>query len=278
MLTGPFLPEKWLGATNNFYNSKIVLLGLGFDTTASNKAGARFAPAQIRLESMGLEEFSPLFGKELGDVKFFDAGDLELPFGNAARALEIIKRNTNEILSCGKKILGVGGEHLVTLGEVSSYAKKFNNLAIVQFDAHADLRDEYLGESLTHAGVMKKIADITGFENILQVGIRSGLKEEFELMEKHSTLAHDFSDLERFKDKEIFVTIDLDVLDPSIMSGTGTPEAGGLTYKELEGWIYALRDYNIVGADVVELSPDYDPSKSSTACACKVIREMLMIL
>jgi len=124
-------------------------LGLGFDCTASNKAGARFAPAQIRLESQGIEEYSPLFDLELEDVKFFDAGDLELPFGSAKRAIEIIKNNTKDILACGKKILGVGGEHLVTLGEIQAYNEKYDNLALVHFDAHTDLRDEYLGEELS---------------------------------------------------------------------------------------------------------------------------------
>lgn len=278
MLTGPFLPEKWLGATQNYNEAKIVIMGLGFDCTTSNKPGARFAPSQIRLESQGIEEYSPLFDKEFDEIKFFDAGDLELPFGNAQRSIKIIKQNTMDVLADGKKFFGIGGEHLVTLGEIQAYNEKFKDLAVIQFDAHTDLRNEYLGENLTHAGVMKKIADIIGFENILQIGIRSGLKEEFELMKKHNTLATSESDLERFKNKNIFVTIDLDVLDPSIMSGTGTPEAGGLTYKELENWIFALRNFNIIGADVVELSPDYDPSKSSTATACKIIREMLMIL
>lgn len=288
MLTGPFISEKWLGATDNFDEAKIVLMGLGFDCTASNKAGARFAPAQIRLESLGIEEYSPLFNSELENVKFFDAGDLELPFGNAQRSLEIIKKNTADVLAGGKKFFGVGGEHLVTLGEIQAYSEKFQNLAVIHFDAHTDLRDEYLGESLTHAGVMKKIADIIGFENILQIGIRSGLKEEFELMKKHGTLApgagFGFSreervkTLEKFKGKSVFVTVDLDVLDPSIMSGTGTPEAGGFSYREFEQWLFALKELNVVGADVVELAPDYDPSKASTATACKVVREILMIL
>ena len=125
---------------------------------------------------------------------------------------------------------------------------------------------------------MYQIAQLIGYENIAQIGIRSGEKEEFELMKKYSTQIYKPEELSRFKNKDIFVTIDLDVLDPSIMSGTGTPEAGGLNYKELMEWILELKNYNVIGADIVELAPDLDPTKVSTATACKVIREVLNIL
>lgn len=278
MLSGPFLEKNFIGATDNFDNSKIVMLGMPFDGTCTNRPGARFAPQQIRLESVGIEEYSTYFNTNLSDLNFYDAGELELPFGAPKKALDIIEKNTKEIYSLNKKILGIGGEHLVTLGTIKGLLNHHKDIAVVQFDAHTDLRAQYLDIELTHSGVMLQIAKLIGFENIMQIGIRSGEKEEFELMKKHSTQAFDPSELKKFKDKKIFVTIDLDVLDPSIMSGTGTPEAGGLTYKELMSWIVELKKYNIIGADVVELAPDYDITKVSTATACKLIREVLNIL
>ncbi len=278
ILNGPFLSKDFIGANEDFNSSKIVMMGMPYDGTTTNRPGTRFAPQQIRLESIGIETYSPIFDKDLEDCNFYDAGDLELPFGNAKRVLDIIKENTECIYKNGKKILGIGGEHLVTLAEIQALQKFYNNIAVIQFDAHTDLREEYLGENLTHSGVMKQIGKIIGFENIAQIGIRSGEKEEFEIMKQYSTQKFSHSELDKFKDKNIFITIDLDVLDPSVMSGVGTPEAGGLSYMELIGWLKYLKDFNIIGMDVVELAPDIDTSKNSTALACKLIRECLMIL
>lgn len=278
MLKGPFLSKDFIGAAKDFNHADIVMLGMPYDGTVTNRPGTRFAPQAIRLESIGIETYSPIFNKDLEDCNFYDIGDLELPFGNATRALDIIEENTKQIYSMNKKMLGIGGEHLVTLAEIKAISKYYNNLAVIQFDAHTDLREEYLGETLTHSGVMKQIAKIIGFDNIAQIGIRSGEKEEFELIKTHSTLKTSHNELDKFKNKNIFITIDLDVLDPSAMSGVGTPEAGGLSYKELLGWLKYLKDFNIVGIDVVELAPDIDQTKNSTATACKLIRECLMLL
>lgn len=279
MLKGPFLSKDFIGASENFNNTKTVLMGMPFDGTTTNRPGTRFAPQAIRLESIGIETYSPIFNKDLEDCKFYDAGDLDLPFGNTRRVLDIIKENTVQIYDAGKKILGIGGEHLVTLAEIEALQRFYNNIAVIQFDAHTDLRDEYLGEKLTHSGVMKQIGNLIGFENIAQIGIRSGEKEEFELMKTHSTLKFQYDELDKFKNKNLFVTIDLDVLDPGIMSGVGTPEAGGMSYNELLGWLkYLSTDFNIIGMDVVELAPDIDTTKNSTATACKLIRECLMML
>ena len=157
-------------------------------------------------------------------------------------------------------------------------SKYIDNLAIVHFDAHTDLREEYLGEPLSHSAVIRHSAEIVGFENLKQIGIRSGMKEEFELMKKYGTLIHEHSELDCFKNKNIFVTVDLDVLDTSIMPGTGTPEVGGLNFNQLVDWFKYLSNFNIIGADVVELAPDYDASGASTAVATKVIRELLMAM
>ena len=278
MLTGPFLDRNWMGENKNYDSADIVMLGLPFDGTVSYRPGSRFAPEQIRLASWGLEEYSPYFNKHLEDCNFHDAGDLEFPLGNTQGSLNLIEKNVKEIYKDGKRVFGIGGEHLVTLPEIQAISEFYNNLAIVHFDAHTDLREEYLGEKLSHSAVIRHSADIIGFENLKQIGIRSGMKEEFELMKKHGTLIHEHHELDCLKSKNIFVTVDLDVLDTSIMPGTGTPEAGGLTFKKLVNWFKYLSNFNIVGADVVELAPDYDASGVSTAVATKVIRELLMAM
>ncbi len=278
MLTGPFLDRNWMGQNPDFRTSNIVMLGMPFDGTVSYRSGSRFAPEQIRLASWGLEEYSPRFDKHLENVNFHDAGDLELPLGNTYKSLEVIEKNVEDIYKLGKRVFGIGGEHLVTLPEIKAVSKFCDNLAVVHFDAHTDLREEYLGEEMSHSAVIRHISKIVGAENIKQIGIRSGMKEEWKFMKEYGTLIHEYKELDVLKDKKIFVTVDLDVLDPSVMSGTGTPEAGGFTFNQLIDWFDYLRKFDIIGADVVELAPDYDTSGVSTAVATKVIRELLMIM
>lgn len=278
MLKGPFLDRNWMGQKENYASSDIVMLGMPFDGTVSYRSGSRFAPEQIRLASWGLEEYSPRFDKHLEDVNFHDAGDLEFPLGNTYKSLDLIEENVEQIYKDGKRVFGIGGEHLVTLPEIKAVAKFHKDLAIVHFDAHTDLREEYLGEEMSHSAVIRHASKIVGPENLKQIGIRSGMKEEWEFMKKHNTLIHKYSELDELKGKKIFVTVDLDCLDPSVMPGTGTPESGGMQFNELMGWFEYLKNFDIVGADVVELAPDYDASGVSTAVATKVIRELLMVM
>ncbi len=278
MLRGPFLDRNWMGENKDYISSDIIMMGLPFDGTVSYRPGSRFAPEQIRLASWGLEEYSPYFDKHLEDCNFHDAGDLELPLGNTVKSLQIIEQNTEDIYKDGKRIFGIGGEHLVTYPEIKAVQKFYKDIAIVHFDAHTDLREEYLGESLSHSAVIMHCGKLIGFDNIKQIGIRSGTKPEFELMKKYNTQAFKYEDLDVLRDKNIFVTVDLDVLDTSVMPGTGTPETGGLTFNMLVDWFKYLSDFNIIGADVVELAPDYDASGASTAVATKVIRELLMTM
>ncbi len=267
-----------MGQNEDYKSSDIVMLGMPFDGTVSYRPGSRFAPEMIRLASWGLETYSPYFDRDLDDVNFHDIGDLDFPLGNTYKSLDLIEQNVAQIYKDGKKVFGVGGEHLVTLPTIKAIAKHFDNLAVVHFDAHTDLRKKYLGEEMSHSAVIYHIGEIIGFENIKQVGIRSGMKEEFDLMKKHNTLLDSPEKLQQLKGKNVFVTLDLDVLDPSIMSGTGTPEAGGFTFNELIDWFKGLKGLNIIGADVVELAPHYDASGVSTAVATKVIRELLMCM
>ena len=279
MLKGPFLDRNWMGQNPDYNSSDIVMLGLPFDGTVSYRSGSRFAPEQIRLASWGLEEYSPRFDKELSECNFHDAGDLEFPLGNTKGSLNIIKKNVEEIYKDGKHVLGIGGEHLVTYPEIEAISEFYGkDLALLHFDAHTDLREEYLGEELSHSAVIRLCTKYIDPKNIKQVGIRSGMKEEWEYMKVNGTLAETYSDLDSLKNKKVFVTVDLDVLDPSVMSGTGTPESGGMSFNELMGWFEYIKDFDIIGGDVVELAPDYDNSGCSTAVASKVIRELLMIM
>ena len=278
MLKGPFLDRNWMGQNEDYASSDIVMLGMPFDGTVSYRSGSRFAPEQIRLASWGLEDYSPRFDKHLEDVNFHDVGDLEFPLGNTYKSLDLIEENVEQIYKDGKRVFGIGGEHLVTLPEIKAVAKFHKDLAIVHFDAHTDLREEYLGEEMSHSAVIRHASKIVGPENLKQIGIRSGMKEEWEFMKKHNTLIHEYSGLDELKGKKIFVTVDLDCLDPSVMPGTGTPESGGMQFNELMGWFEYLKNFDIVGADVVELAPDYDASGVSTAVATKVIRELLMVM
>ena len=277
-MLGPFLSRYWIGSLENYNEADIVMIGLPFDGTCSYRPGSRFAPERLRLASWGLEDYSPVYDRHLEDVKFYDAGELEFPLGNTQKSLDVIEENARQIYSDNKKYLGIGGEHLVTLPAVKACKDKYDNLTVIHFDAHTDLREDYLGEKLSHASVMRRIGEIIGFENIKQIGIRSGLKEEFELMKKYNTLVRGSKDLDKIRNKKIFLSIDVDVLDPSVMPGTGTPEPDGLLYRELAEWIKYLQDFDIVGADVVELAPDYDKSEVSTAVVTKIIRDVLMIL
>ncbi|MDO6994141.1 agmatinase [Brachyspira innocens] len=276
-------PNIFMALDSNFEESNIVVFGAPYDGTVSYRPGTRFAPNAIRVESFGIETYSPYQEKDLEDLKVFDYGDLELPMGNREKALDIIYQTSKKIVESNKIPFMIGGEHLVTLPAFKAVFEKYNDIVLIQFDAHADLRDNYLGEGLSHACVMQRCYQIMKSKELYQFGIRSMTKEEHEFAKKHTILekfsANTVSEAkEKIKDKPVYITIDLDVLDPSIFSGTGTPEAGGLTYKELQKAILDMRGLKIVGADVNELSPDYDSSKVSTITACKVIREMLMII
>jgi agmatinase len=275
--------HTFIGCDSEYEESKIVLFGAPFDSTTSYRPGTRFASSAIRNESFGIETYSPYVDKDLTDYKIFDGGDLELTFGNPKRALEDIKDFTSQVIKDGKIPFMIGGEHLVTLGAVSAAVKAYEDLHIIHFDAHADLRDDYLGETLSHASVMRRCWDLVGDNKIFQFGIRSGDREEFRWGKDHvKTTKFTFEGLEEvtesLKGKPVYFTIDLDVLDPSAFPGTGTPEAGGVTFLDLLNAVKKVSKLNIVGLDMNELSPVYDQSGASTALACKLVREILLLL
>ena len=273
--------HTFIGCDCEYDEAKIVIFGSPYDSTTSFRPGTRFGPSAMRNESFGIETYSPYQDKDLLDTKIFDSGDLELIFGTPQKALADIKATTKEILDDGKIPCMLGGEHLVTLGAVEAVYDKYKNLHIVHFDAHADLREDYLGERFSHACVMHRCHDIVGDNKIFQFGIRSGEREEFQFAKEHTFMnKFNFDGLKDIVDKlgdaPVYFTLDLDVLDPSQFPGTGTPEAGGVIFMELMEAIKEVSRLNIVGFDVNELCPVYDQSGASTALACKLLREILL--
>ena len=277
--------ETFIGCDSSYRAASIVLYGAPYDSTTSYRPGARFGPAAIRHESYGLETYSPYQNADLTDFDIFDSGDLELCFGSSESALADIQSRAAEILHDGKFPLLLGGEHLVTLGAVRAMVEKYPDLHIVHFDAHADLRDDYLGAKLSHACVLRRCHDLIGDGRIHQFCIRSGDRTEFEFAAAHTEMhKFDFTGLAQLTEQlcaskvPVYLTIDLDCLDPSCFPGTGTPEAGGVSFLQLLEAIRTVTKANIVGADLNELAPTLDTTGVSTATACKVLRELLIAL
>lgn len=274
--------ETFLACDADYSDAKTVLSGAPFDSTTSYRPGTRFGSSSIRHESYGLESYSPYQDRDLLDCAVFDSGDMELSFGGPEAALADIEARTAQILCDGKRPFLLGGEHLVTLGAVRAATVQYPELAVLHFDAHADLRGEYLGVSLSHACVMRRCWELTGDDRIFQFGIRSGDREEFRWGNQHViTRRFDFDGLDsvlsHLAERPVYFTVDLDVMDPSVFPGTGTPEPGGVTFDALRQAVTAVcSTANVIGCDVCELSPHYDLSGSSTAAACKIVREMLL--
>ncbi len=269
----------------SYEESQAVLYGMPMDWTVSYRPGSRFGPARIREVSIGLEEYSFYLDRELDDVKYFDAGDIPLPFGNAQRSLDIIEEYIDGLLADGKIPFGMGGEHLVSWPVMKAIYKKYPDLAIIHMDAHTDLREEYEGEPLSHSTPIRKIAEHIGPKNVYSFGIRSGMKEELEWAKKNGMHISKFDVHEPIKKilpqlagRPVYVTIDIDVLDPAHAPGTGTVDAGGITSRELLATIHeiARSEVNVVGADLVEVAPIYDHSEQTANTASKIIREMLL--
>ena len=276
--------ETFLECTADAQEAKIVLFGAPFDGTTSYRPGTRFGSGAIRRESYGIESYSPYQDGDLLDGRVLDCGDLELPIGNAEKALAAIQAMEEEILSAGKLPFMLGGEHLVTLGAFRAAVKKYPGIHIIHFDAHADLREDYLGMPLSHACVLRRCWELAGDGKIFQFGIRSGDRKEFEWGKDHVTTQKFSFDgleetLELLRGKPVYFTVDLDVMDPSVFPGTGTPEPGGVSFDELRKAVTLVCSRaEVMACDVNELSPHYDQSGVSTMAAGKIVREMLLAL
>lgn len=276
------ISNAFIGCDTPFAEADTVLFGAPFDGTTSFRPGTRFGPAAMRQDSDGIETYSPYLDGDLTDLAVCDSGDLELPFGRPERVLQLIEERATAILQAGKRPTMIGGEHLVTLGAFRAALAAYPDIHVIHFDAHADLREDYLGESLSHATVMRRIYDLVGDGRIHQFGIRSGDRSEWDFARAGHTDFHPFTVvalaavLASLGDTPLYVSIDLDVFDPSLFPGTGTPEAGGIFWPAMAGAMNSLRKGHIVASDINELSPHYDASGVSTAVACKTLRELLI--
>lgn len=275
--------STFVGCDADPCDAHVVIFGAPFDSTTSFRPGARFGPSAIRAESMGLETYSPYLDADLADCRVADIGDLDLPFGSAVRALEMIEEAAAEVIAARAVPLMLGGEHLVTLGAVRAAVKRWPGLHVVHFDAHADLRDTYMGEANSHATVMRRVHELVGDGRVHQFCIRSGEREEFAFAAAHTDMtrydtagAAELAGRLASEGVPVYLTIDLDCLDPSVLPGTGTPEAGGVTFDELRRAVAAVCGARVVAADAVELAPHIDATGASTAVACKLVREMLI--
>ncbi len=279
--------NTFMGMDASYDESDVVVYGVGFDGTTSNRPGTRFASSSMRPEFYGLETYSPILDLDLEDFKICDIGDLELSVGNTDKVLDEIYQSTKKIVNDNKIPFMIGGEHLVTLPAFRAIYDKYEDVYVLHFDAHTDLREEYNNNKNSHATVIKRVWDLVGDNRIYQFGIRSGTKEEFDFALKENHTYMEVGSINTFEEivgklngKNIYLTIDLDVLDPSIFPGTGTPEPGGITYREFQDVFNILKNanINIVGCDIVELSPDYDNTNVSTITACKILRELVLII
>ena len=275
--------ETFIACESSYEEAQTVLFGAPYDSTTSYRPGTRFASRAIRSESFGLETYSPYQDKDLEEIQVFDSGDLELSFGRVDLALADIKARTQTILADNKRPFMIDGEHLVTLPAVEATFEKYPDLQVIQFDAHTDLREAYLDAKLSHATVIRRIHDFLGDGKIHQFGIRSGDRAEFQFAKEHTNLhKYNLDGLKEtvvaLKDTPVYLTIDLDVFDPGVFPGTGTPEAGGIFFMEFVESLKLISQLNIVALDVNELLPTLDQSGASTALACKVVRELLLAI
>ncbi len=263
-------------------DGKVVILGVPFEETVSFRPGTRFAPVEVRKVSDGIETYSPYLNMDIEEESIGDLGDLELPIGNREKGLVLIKKEIEKLLGEGRKVLSIGGEHLLSLAAVEAYAGSYSNLVVLHIDAHTDARGTYLGERLSHATVMRRVRELG--VDVCQVGVRSGLREEFGYCREKFLFFHPFSlpcvdDIKKLvSDRPVYLSLDVDVLDPAFCPGVGTPEPGGVSYRELVNFLASLKGLDLVGADVVELCPERDPSGNSAVVGASILREVMLLL
>ncbi len=274
---------RFMASTDRLEDSDRVLIGLPFDSTTSFRPGTRHAPYRIREVSEGIEEYSVYQDRSLEEVAFFDAGDIIAPFGNVRECLGRIEATAAFLTGMGKKVFGIGGEHLVSLPLIKACHDVYSDLCVIQFDAHADLRQEYLGEELSHATVMRQVVNFLGEGRLFQLGIRSGTRDEFVFAKENTRLYRDEAlaaipgVMETIGQRPVYITVDIDVLDPAYAPGTGTPEGGGISTRELLHCLHRLGELNVVGFDLVEISPPYDSGDITSILGAKLLREALLL-
>lgn len=274
---------KYLWSSNN-ENAPVVIFGVPLDETTSFRPGTRFGPSSTRESSHALEDYSLRQQKSLDSSDYYDAGDLVLPLGNAREALDVIKEAASEILASGRRFMAIGGEHLLTWALVNAMLERYPDLVVIQLDAHADLRQEFTGTQWSHGTVMRRVIDSLGPSRLFQLGIRSADKGELEeakgLSEVHfyKVLEPLRTVLPKIGERPIYLSIDIDVIDPAFAPGTGVPEPGGVTSSEVLDALALMSGRNVVGADLVEVAPAYDSTGQTGLLAAAIVRECLLLL
>lgn len=285
-------PFDLLSKGQEVTNNKTHLWGFGFDGTACFRKGTVAGPDAIREVSFGIESYSPYLDldiedladhiSDLGNVKMGESGDVTEDYLVASNRLSECIAQTD--LKKNSRFLLMGGEHSISYGQIKAYLEQFDDLVLLHLDAHADLRDGYEGYHYSHASIIKRCLDHFGpGHELLQYGIRSGTKQEYEWMNEQKTLLKSRNELlEKIaslpNDRPIYLTLDLDFFDPSFFPGTGTPEPGGEDFPCFVSLMKMLKEKKFVGADVVELAPNIDPTGNSSVFAAKVVREILIAL
>ncbi len=272
--------NHFMSADCDYAKSKAAIIGFPMDLTVTGRHGTGLAPAGIREASYLLETYSPYQGKDLCDLKLSDVGDIELPF-SINEAINVIERISNRIVQDNKMIISLGGEHLITLPIMKEIKRRYKDVAVIHIDAHLDMSENYLGIKLNHDTVMRRIAELIGMDNIYQAGQRSGSYEEWNLPKRAGFLyPFDLSGIDKIVNsigkRHVYITVDIDVLDPSVITATGTPEPNGISYAEFTDAIFKCSELNVVGFDLVELSPPIDISGNSNVTAAAIIKEMLL--
>jgi len=279
------LSTKFMGSCESYEEANIVMVGVPMDFTCSFRPGTRFGPQKIREISIGIEEYSVYMNRDLSDALYYDCGDLDMPFGNVVGSLQLIEDSAKEILNDGKFPLFIGGEHLISVPVIKKVYEKYGDeLVVLHFDAHADLREGYLGCPNSHASAIRRLVDFMPGRNIYQFGIRSGTKEEFDFASKNTNMFK-FNVVEPLESviksigkRPVHITLDIDVVDPAYANGTGTPEPGGISSKEMLKAVGMMKELNMVGFDIVEVSPPYDATERTALLAAKIIRDIILII
>jgi agmatinase len=271
----------FMGAQRNPEGCRVALFGVPYDGTTSFRPGTRFGPAAIREVSTGLETYCPQLDRDLEDLAYADIGAVEIPYGDPEPVVNAVRRATSTVLATGLKPLMLGGEHSISSGAVAAVAEQHPDLVLVQLDAHADLRHEWLGARHSHACAMRRCLEVLPSQQLMQIAIRSGTCDEFKELRRSGRLISIQDIPERMnalRGRPIYLTVDLDWFDPAVMPGTGTPEPGGFVWNDFAAVINELNHHRLIGADVVELAPQLDPSGISSVLAAKVTRSLLLLL
>ncbi len=272
----------FIGSQRNPAGCRVGLFGVPYDGTTSFRPGTRFGPAAIREVSQGLETYCPQLDLDLEDLAFADLGAVDIPFGAPEPVVGAVQQATRTVLDLGLKPLMLGGEHSISSGAVAAVAEQHPDLVLVQLDAHADLREEWLGARHSHACAMRRCLEVLPSGDLLQLAIRSGTRDEF--LELRSS-GRRMDDVHALRDamapwtgRPVYLTVDLDWFDPAVLPGTGTPEPGGFLWRDFAAVVDVLREHQLVAADVVELAPQLDTSGVSSVLAAKVTRSLILLM